>query len=149
MARPQSPDYDKRREAILAAAAQLYAKKGFPGASVAELAKACRTSKSLIYHYFPSKDDILYAVMAEHLDALTEAAETACASGSADDKLRDADRGLHAALCERAEPSQGAAERAGQAPAGAPRRRRRQAAADHRGGRIGHRRNRLGRRTRG
>ena len=88
MARPQSPDYDKRREAILVAAAQLYARKGFPGASVAELAKACNTSKSLIYHYFPSKDDILYAVMVEHLDALTEAAETACASGSADAKLR-------------------------------------------------------------
>ena len=88
MARPQSPDYDKRREAILAAAARLYAKKGFSGAPVAELAGVCRTSKSLIYHYFPSKDDILYAVMAEHLDALTEAAETACAGGSADDRLR-------------------------------------------------------------
>ncbi|HST36621.1 MAG TPA: TetR/AcrR family transcriptional regulator, partial [Allosphingosinicella sp.] len=88
MARPQSPDYDKRREAILAAAAELYAKKGFSGASVAELARACRSSKSLIYHYFPSKDDVLYAVMADHLDALTEAAEAACASGSADDKLR-------------------------------------------------------------
>lgn len=88
MARPQSPDYDRRREAILAAAAGLYATKGFPGASVAELAKACSTSKSLIYHYFPSKDDILYAVMVEHLDALTEAAETATASGSADARLR-------------------------------------------------------------
>ena len=88
MARPQSPDYDKRREAILDAAAGLYARKGFPGASVAELASACSTSKSLIYHYFPSKDDILYAVMVEHLDALTEAAETACATGSADDRLR-------------------------------------------------------------
>lgn len=88
MARPQSPDYDKRREAILNAAAALYARKGFPGASVADLASACSTSKSLIYHYFPSKDDILYAVMVEHLDALTAAAETACASGSADDRLR-------------------------------------------------------------
>lgn len=88
MARPQSPDYDRRREAILAAAARLYATKGFPGASVAELAKACSTSKSLIYHYFPSKDDILYAVMVEHLDALTEAAETATASGGADARLR-------------------------------------------------------------
>lgn len=89
MARPQSPDYDKRSEAILAAAARLFAKRGFSGTSVAELAKACGASKSLIYHYFPSKDDVLYAVMAEHLDALTEAAETACASGGgADDKLR-------------------------------------------------------------
>lgn len=88
MARPQSPDYDKRREAILAAAAQLFAQKGFPGTSVAELARTCRTSKSLIYHYFPSKDDILYAVMVDHLDALAEAADAACASGSAIDKLR-------------------------------------------------------------
>jgi AcrR family transcriptional regulator len=88
MARPQSPDYDKRREAILEAAAELYARKGFQGASVADLAKACSSSKSLIYHYFLSRDDILYAVMVEHLDALTEAAETACASGSAEDKLR-------------------------------------------------------------
>jgi len=88
MARPQSPDYDKRRDAILETAARLYAVKGFRGASVAALAKACRTSKSLIYHYFPSKDDILYAVMAEHLDSLTEAAEAACASGSADERLR-------------------------------------------------------------
>jgi AcrR family transcriptional regulator len=70
MARPQSPDYDKRREAIVATAASLYARRGFPGASVSDLAKACGSSKSLIYHYFPSKDDILYDVMAAHLDAL-------------------------------------------------------------------------------
>lgn len=88
MARPQSPDYDKRRETILAAAAHLYARRGFQGASVADLAKACRTSKSLIYHYFPSKDDILYATMATHLDALVEAAERATQSGSAKVKLR-------------------------------------------------------------
>jgi AcrR family transcriptional regulator len=88
MARPQSPDYDKRREAILDAAAHLYARRGFQGASVADLAKACSTSKSLIYHYFPSKDDILYATMAAHLDALVEAAEDATRAGSAEEKLR-------------------------------------------------------------
>ncbi len=54
MARPQSPDYDKRRDAIVSAAAHLYARRGFQGASVADLAKACGTSKALIYHYFPS-----------------------------------------------------------------------------------------------
>jgi AcrR family transcriptional regulator len=88
MARPQSPDYDKRREAIVAAAARLYAKRGFQGASVADLAKACDTSKSLIYHYFPAKDDILHAVMAEHLDALVKAAEEAASGGAPEDKLR-------------------------------------------------------------
>ena len=88
MARPQSPDYDKRRAAILAAAAQLYARRGFSGASVADLAKACNTSKSLIYHYFPSKDDILYAAMAAHLDALVAAAEEAARAGGAEARLR-------------------------------------------------------------
>ncbi len=88
MARPQSPDYDKRRDAILAAAARLYARRGFQGASVADLAKACKTSKSLIYHYFPSKEDILYEVMATHLDALVAAAEAATRSGTAEEKLR-------------------------------------------------------------
>jgi AcrR family transcriptional regulator len=88
MARPQSPDYDKRRDAILAAAAHLYARRGFQGASVADLAKACSTSKSLIYHYFPSKDDLLYATMAAHLDALVAAAEQATQQGSAEARLR-------------------------------------------------------------
>ncbi|MDQ8754906.1 TetR/AcrR family transcriptional regulator [Sphingosinicella sp. LHD-64] len=89
MARPQSPDYDKRREAIVAAAARLYAQRGFQGASVADLAKACDTSKSLIYHYFPAKDDILHAVMAEHLDALVTAAEEARrGGGSPENQLR-------------------------------------------------------------
>ncbi|HET9428222.1 MAG TPA: TetR/AcrR family transcriptional regulator [Allosphingosinicella sp.] len=88
MARPQSPDYDKRRDAILAAAARLYGKRGFQGTSVADLAKACRTSKSLIYHYFPSKDDTLHAVMAAHLDALVDAADEAMQTGSAEERLR-------------------------------------------------------------
>ncbi len=81
MARPQSPDYDRRRAAILDAAARLYAARGFNGASVADLANACGTSKSLIYHYFPAKDDILYAVMTSHLDDLVEAAENATRAG--------------------------------------------------------------------
>ena len=88
MARPQSPDYDKRRDAILRAAAALYARRGFQGASVADLARACGTSKSLIYHYFPAKDDILYGVMTSHLDALVAAAEAATRRGDPREKLR-------------------------------------------------------------
>jgi AcrR family transcriptional regulator len=87
MARPQSPDYDTRRAAILDAAAGLYARRGFNGASVAELAKACGMSKSLIYHYFPAKDDILYAVMTSHLDDLVAAAEEAMRAGDAAARL--------------------------------------------------------------
>lgn len=72
MARTQAADYEQRREAIVERAAQLFASMGFRGASVADLAAACETSKSLIYHYYPSKEDILYAVMASHIDQLVE-----------------------------------------------------------------------------
>jgi AcrR family transcriptional regulator len=88
MARPQSPDYDRRRAAILAAAARLYARRGFRGASIAELAKACKASKSLVYHYFSSKEDILLQVMASHLDALVAAAAETTRSGTAEARLR-------------------------------------------------------------
>ena len=87
MARPQSPDYDKRREAIVSAAAGLFARRGFTGASISDLAAAGGSSKSLIYHYFPSKDDILYEVMAAHLDALVDAAYDAMQAGGARERL--------------------------------------------------------------
>lgn len=70
MARTQAADYEQRREAIVDHAARLFARRGFDGSSVADLAKACDTSKSLIYHYYPSKEDILYAVMSSHIDQL-------------------------------------------------------------------------------
>jgi AcrR family transcriptional regulator len=72
MARTQAADYEQRREAILDKAAHLFAHMGFNGASVSDLAAACETSKSLIYHYYPSKEDVLYGVMASHLDQLVQ-----------------------------------------------------------------------------
>lgn len=77
MARTQAVDYDERREAIVAAAAGLFAREGFAGASVSDLAKRCKTSKALIYHYFKSKEDILYEVMISHVRALDIAARQA------------------------------------------------------------------------
>lgn len=77
MARTQAADYEQRREAIVEKAAELFARRGFNGASVADLASACSTSKSLIYHYFPSKEDILFEVMSSHIDQLIEDTEQA------------------------------------------------------------------------
>ena len=75
MARTQSADYDQRREAIVERAAHLFAIAGFRGTSVSDLAKACDTSKSLLYHYYPSKEDVLYAVMSSHIDQLVQDVE--------------------------------------------------------------------------
>ncbi len=77
MARTQAPDFDQRRDGIVDRAAKLFAEHGFLGTSIAELAAACDVSKSLIYHYFGSKEDVLYEAMASHVDALTIAAQNA------------------------------------------------------------------------
>lgn len=70
MARTQAADYEKRKEAILDHAAALFAKHGFLGTSVNDIAVACGASKSLLYHYYPSKEDVLFGVMSSHVDLL-------------------------------------------------------------------------------
>jgi len=81
MARTQAADYGERRGAIIEKAAALYAERGFQGASIADLAEALGISKSLIYHYYPSKEDILFDVMHSHVRALLDAAEAVTARG--------------------------------------------------------------------
>ena len=89
MARTQAADYEKRRERILESAAHLFADRGFLGASIADIASACRMSKSLIYHYYGSKEDILFDVMHSHVEVLLDAAQgIAAGPGHAEDKLR-------------------------------------------------------------
>ena len=87
MARTQAADYAARRSAILDAAAALFAARGFASASMAEIAAAGGASKSLLYHYHASKEDILFAVMERHLGALTRAA-AAVPLGPAATRLR-------------------------------------------------------------
>jgi len=88
MARTQSPDYEDRRAAILEEAAKLYAERGFLGASIADLAAACQVSKSLVYHYYAAKEDILFDVMQSHVQALLETGERiASGDGGAREKL--------------------------------------------------------------
>ncbi len=93
MARTQAPDYAERRAAIVETAARIYADKGFAGASVAGLAAALGASKSLIYHYYPSKEDILFEVMDSHLRRLTQAQDAVMAMDLAPaEKLREVAR---------------------------------------------------------
>lgn len=77
MARTRAVDYDAKREAILRAAARLFAEEGYDRASMASLAAACGISKALLYHYYASKDALLFDVIGEHLRELCEAVEAA------------------------------------------------------------------------
>lgn len=70
MARPQSKDYEDRKQKILDASSQLFAKNGYHKASVSSIAIECDMSKALLYHYYPSKQEILYNVMLEHVEEL-------------------------------------------------------------------------------
>lgn len=72
MARTQAADYDDKRESITREAAKLFAKLGFAGASLSVLATKCDISKSVLYHYFSSKEEMLYEVMSSHMDLLLE-----------------------------------------------------------------------------
>jgi AcrR family transcriptional regulator len=74
LARTQAADYDDRRDAIVSKAAELYGQRGFLGSSIADLAEACGMSKSLLYHYFSSKEDILFEIMDGHVAALGQIA---------------------------------------------------------------------------
>jgi AcrR family transcriptional regulator len=88
LARPQAADYDDRRRGMLDRAAALYAQHGFLGASIADLAVACGVSKSLLYHYFGSKEDILFEIMSDHIEHLRSVARAALAAAPVDPAQR-------------------------------------------------------------
>lgn len=95
MARNQAADFQQRRKIIIDNAVELFATSGFPGTSVADLANACNTSKSLIYHYFSSKEDILFEAMDSHVRQLWEAASKVIGMDiGPEDKLRTLVRSL-------------------------------------------------------
>ncbi len=75
MARPIAADHDDKRRAILKAAAKLFASHGFDRASMNEIALACGVSKALLYHYYASKDQLLFDIIRAHLDDLVAAIE--------------------------------------------------------------------------
>jgi len=58
---------DDRQEAIVRAAAQVFAAKGFHGATTRELAAAASVSEALLYRHFPSKEALYQAIGMQHL----------------------------------------------------------------------------------
>ncbi|HRE20261.1 MAG TPA: TetR/AcrR family transcriptional regulator [Rhabdaerophilum sp.] len=77
MARPRAADYENKRGSILSEAAKLFAVAGYDRTSMNEIAQALGVSKALFYHYYPSKDALLYAIIRDHLVHLVEMAEKA------------------------------------------------------------------------
>ena len=77
MARTRSQDYDSIKQAIMLAAARLFAERSVEATSINEIAAAAGLSKAGIYHYFDSKTDILRSMLIEHLEAVGEIVDAA------------------------------------------------------------------------
>ena len=70
MARGRAPGYDAQREAILSQAAELFARQGFVGTSMNEVATACGMSKPALYHYVRDKSQLLFEIATTHVARL-------------------------------------------------------------------------------
>src|SRR5580698_6404121 len=63
MGRPQNADGHRTRQAILDAALQVFAEKGYFGSSLRDIATAVGVRESALYNYFPSKEGLFEALI--------------------------------------------------------------------------------------
>ncbi len=62
---PRTTRSAQTRDRIIAAATEVFARSGFHGAKVADIAERAGIAYGLVYHYFHNKDDILAAIFSE------------------------------------------------------------------------------------
>ena len=88
MARPRLTA-GQRRAAILDAALEVFAVRGYHGASIDDIAVAAGISKALIYEHFESKRDLHETLLADHAGELFRRFEASAAQGGAgEERLR-------------------------------------------------------------
>lgn len=81
---------DERRRAILEAAQDVFAVRGYHGSSIDEIAHAAGISKALIYEHFPSKKDLHASLLDMHVQELFDRlAASADTDEPGDVRLRD------------------------------------------------------------
>lgn len=70
MGRGRAAGYEDQRELILDRAAALFARGGYPGTSMNQVAEACGLSKATLYHYFRDKYALLVSITDGHVTRL-------------------------------------------------------------------------------
>lgn len=80
----RSRQREVRQEQLLEVAAHLFARQGVDGTSTKEIAREAGVSPGLLYHYYPSKEDLMLAVVAHydptpHIQAVLEGKEAGSA----------------------------------------------------------------------
>ena len=75
MPRGVARDHEEKRTAIREASAGYFARSGVDRASMAGAARAAGVSKALIYHYWSSKEDLLFDILDAYLSELVAEVE--------------------------------------------------------------------------
>jgi len=63
---------EQKRKAILDAAVRVFARNGYHGARVADIAEEAQVAHGLLYHYFSSKEEVLQTVFRDNWGELLE-----------------------------------------------------------------------------
>ena len=84
----RQPRAEARRGDLLAAAARLFAERGYAAAGMDEIARAAETSKGGLYFHFPTKQALLAAVIGRAADLLRKRVAAAMAAAGDDPVAR-------------------------------------------------------------
>jgi AcrR family transcriptional regulator len=78
-----------RREALLAAAEEVFARSGYHGASLDDIAQAAGVSKALIYEHFTSKRELHASLVTAHVEEIFRRLEANAQTGTTgEERLR-------------------------------------------------------------
>ncbi|CDX55823.1 TetR family transcription regulator [Mesorhizobium plurifarium] len=77
MARTTGSDGEKTEAAVREAAVSLIARLGYEAMSMRQLAAEVGVQAAALYRYFPTKEDLLFTLMREHMEGLLKAWEAA------------------------------------------------------------------------
>ena len=82
--------HDRKRRDVAAAAAAVFAARGYERTTVAQLAEDLGLATGALYHYFPGKEQILIEICGQLTEPLVEAARADSGQDRPpDDRLRD------------------------------------------------------------
>jgi AcrR family transcriptional regulator len=81
MARTTGSDGEKTEAAVREAAVSLIARLGYEAMSMRQLAAEVGVQAAALYRYFPTKEDLLFTLMREHMEGLLKAWDTARPAG--------------------------------------------------------------------
>jgi AcrR family transcriptional regulator len=99
-AKAQSEDLGSSREQLLAAALRVFARRGYHGASMNEIAAEAGFSKGALYWNFASKEDLFFALLDELDERLRAVMAASISAPSGQERKGELSRGISRVLAD-------------------------------------------------